>query len=63
MKLAALIDHSAEVEPLQLPMAPLPLLGWPNIFACTFQLTYESLWVFATEMTTSASGYISIGHE
>ena len=44
LKLAALIDHSAEVEPLQLPMAPLPLSGWPNIFRLTFQLTYESLW-------------------
>jgi hypothetical protein len=44
LKLTALIDHGAEVEPLQLPMEPLPLSGWPNIFRLTFQLTYESLW-------------------
>ena len=44
LKISALIDHSASVEPLQLPMEPLPVAGWPNIFRLAFQLVYEASW-------------------
>jgi hypothetical protein len=44
LKLAALIDHSAEVDPLQFPMEPPPASGWPKIFRLMFQIIYELSW-------------------
>lgn len=41
----ALIDHSAKVAPLQLPMEPRATDGWPNIFKIAFQVLYEVCWL------------------
>lgn len=41
----ALIDPSAKVAPLQLPMEPMSPDGWPNIFRTAFQILYEVCWL------------------
>jgi hypothetical protein len=44
LEIGALIDHSIQVAPLQLPMEPPLVEGWPNGFRVAFQTIYEVCW-------------------
>ncbi len=44
MTFLGLVDHSARVEALQLPMEPTPTDGWPSVFRVAFQVIYDLYW-------------------